>query len=309
MGNGPNILKLSNVFGPLSSSGSSFSAIVVGSGGLSLGGSSSKTVAFGYTISSGLALRGVGVFSQITATSPTGGLALNGNATFNIQLSVSPLSGLTLGGSGVLNPQVVTSPASVAIVRVTGPISSPVTADITSINTRANTEDAHTTAGITNSIQIPPPGNTNYSYWVTTQLKAVTAPAGTINNIRWFAPVSNTFSGNGSVNCYGYQASSYVQANGYSGTTGIKLTTASHAGLVTGSGLVTSGGVVTGGLNSSSPPEVHSFQSNVPLSINGSISATTGAIGNYMIYQLSVGASATPGTTNPETFTWKYDET
>ncbi len=59
--------------------------------------------------------------------------------------------------------------ATVTIRRWTGSSGAPTKTNITSINTRANAEDAHSTAGTSNSILIPTSG-TNYSYWVATRL-------------------------------------------------------------------------------------------------------------------------------------------
>ncbi len=105
--------------------------------------------------------------------------------------------------------------ATVTIRRLTG--AGPTSTDVTSINTRANAEDAHSTAGTTNPIQIPAAG-TNYSYWVVTQLSADTSPSGTINNVKWYTDGANGF-GTG-VTAKGNTATGYVQATGTPGTTG-----------------------------------------------------------------------------------------
>jgi hypothetical protein len=70
--------------------------------------------------------------------------------------------------------------ATVLVRRLTG--AGPTATDITSINTRANAEDAHSTAGTTNPIQIPAAG-TNYSYWVVTRLDVTAGTYTTINNL------------------------------------------------------------------------------------------------------------------------------
>ncbi len=71
-------------------------------------------------------------------------------------------------------------PATVIIERWTGAGATAGTpaafTDITGINTRANAEDAHSTAGTANSVLVPATG-TNYSFWVTTGLN-VTAISG-----------------------------------------------------------------------------------------------------------------------------------
>lgn len=179
--------------------------------------------------------------------------------------------------------------ATVTIRRWTGASGSPTKTDITGINTRANAEDAHSTAGTNNPIQIPGSG-TNYSYWVSTRLSADTSPSGTIDNIRWYSDGSNNF-GTG-VTCKGNSATSYVQATGTLGTTGTQLTTGNHSGL------------------SAAPVDVFTHTSGSPKSLSGSISnPSTGDFGDFFVYQIEVGTSAGPGATAQETFTFKYDET
>jgi len=176
--------------------------------------------------------------------------------------------------------------ATVNIVRLTG--AGPTATTITSINTRANAEDAHSTAGVTNPIQIPAAGS-NFSYWVTTRLIIDVAPTGTINNLKWYTDGTNTL-GTG-VTCVGNAAGGYVQATGTAGTTGTELNQANHAQL------------------SASVTTVFSFTAAGALSISGSTAAGTGQIGNYMVYQFQVGTTASPGATGSETFTWRFDET
>lgn len=183
--------------------------------------------------------------------------------------------------------------ATVQIVRKTG--AAPGTAtDITGINTRANAEDAHSTAGTSNPIRIPAAG-TNYSFWVTTRLNVTVTPTGTIDNLRWFTDGINNF-GTG-VTCKGAKASTgvdagYRQATGTAGTTGTQLTQANHSGL------------------DEAPADIFTFTSASPKSLTGSISnPTTGQFGDHWVYQTEVGTTASPGATGQETFTWRYDET
>jgi len=175
--------------------------------------------------------------------------------------------------------------ATVQINRLTG--SGPTYTNITAINTRANAEDAHSTAGTTNSILIPTSG-TNYSYWVTTQLEVTAITGGTVDNLRWYTDGSNNF-GTG-VTCKGQEATSYVQASGTPGTTGTQLTTGNHAGL-------------TG-----SPVDVFTFTSGSPKTLTGTTS-TAAKFGSRFVYQIEVGTTASSGATGSETWTWKYDDT
>jgi hypothetical protein len=177
--------------------------------------------------------------------------------------------------------------ATVTIRRHTG--AGPTKTDITSINTRANAEDAHTTAGTTNPIQIPAAG-TNYSYWVCTRLSVDVTMAGTINNLKWYTDGTISF-GTG-VTCKMNTATGYVQATGTAGTTGIQLTTGNYATLA------------------GAPTDAFAFTSGSPKSVTGTMSnPSTGDLGDYVVYQVEVGTTAGPGATPSETFTFKYDET
>lgn len=178
-------------------------------------------------------------------------------------------------------------PATVTIRRLTG--AGPTSTDITSINTRANAEDAHSTAGTTNPIQIPAAG-TNYSYWVVTQLNATTTPSSVINNIKWYTDGTGSF-GTG-ITMKANTATGYVQATGTPGTTGTQLTTGNYATLA------------------GAPVDAFTYISGSPLSVTGSLSnPSTGAFGDRVVYQIEVGTTASPGVTAvAETITWRYDE-
>lgn len=175
--------------------------------------------------------------------------------------------------------------ATVQIVRLTG--AGPTATDITSINTRANAEDAHTTAGTTNSILVPAAG-TNYSYWVVTRLNVTAITSGTVDNVKWYTDGSNNF-GTG-VTCKVNTATGYVQATGTAGTTGTQLTTGNYATLA------------------GAPSDAFGYTSGSPLSVSGSATAT-GQFGDRVVYQIEVGTTAASGATATETFTWRYDDT
>lgn len=175
--------------------------------------------------------------------------------------------------------------ATVLIRRLTG--AGPTATDITSINTRANAEDAHTTAGTSNSILVPAAG-TNYSYWVVTRLDVTAITSGTVDNIKWYTDGSNNF-GTG-VTCKVNTATGYVQATGTAGTTGTQLTTGAYATLA------------------GAPTDAFAYTSGSPLSVSGT-TATTGQVGDRVVYQIEVGTTAASGATAQETFTWKYDDT
>ncbi len=177
--------------------------------------------------------------------------------------------------------------ATVSIRRWTGSSGDPTKTDITSINTRANAEDAHSTAGTSNSILIPGAGS-NYSYWVNTRLSVDTISGGTVDNIKWYSDGSNGF-GTG-VTCVGNSADDYVQATGTPGETGDVLNETNNTELT------------------AAPTDVFGFTSASPKSITGSAS-TTGDVGQFFVYQMVIGTTAGSGATNQETFTWVYDDT
>jgi len=175
--------------------------------------------------------------------------------------------------------------ATVIINRLTG-VSPGSKTDITAINTRVVANDIHSVAGTLNPISIPNTGS-NYSFWATTRLEVTAGLVGTIDNLRWY-PTGTLSTG---VTLIGEAATSYVEATGVVGTSGDELTTISHPGL------------------NGAPEDLTTYNSSSPKSITGSITATTGDVGDRMVYQWVVGSTAQPGQTNSFTFTWKYDET
>jgi len=180
--------------------------------------------------------------------------------------------------------------ATVLIIRKTN-TDGLTTADITSINTRANTTDVHTTADIANPIQIPTDGATKRSYWVVTRLQTTVAPDTLIDNIEWFTDASNTY-GTGIGNI-GETATDYTQATGTAGDEGQELNTSNYSSLTT------------------DPVDVFTFSSGTPNPVAGS---TTDAeeFGDHMVFQVTVTSDAGAGVRpsgGPETFTWRFDET
>lgn len=175
--------------------------------------------------------------------------------------------------------------ATVQIARLTG--ATPNATDITSINTRANAEDAHSTAGTTNSILVPAAG-TNYSYWVNTRLNVTAITSGTVDNVKWYTDGSNNF-GTG-VSARVGTATGYTQATGTPGTTGTELTVGNYPTFTLGNA------------------NAFAYTSASPLSVTGTTSVT-GQFGDRVVYQIEVGTTAASGATASETFTWRYDDT
>lgn len=184
-------------------------------------------------------------------------------------------------------------PATVTIRRWTGSSGGPTKTDITSINTRLNAEDTHTTAGTTNPVRVPSSG-TNYSYWASTRLQASVTPAGTINNIKWFTDGANNL-GTG-LGCNVATGSVYSQATGTSGTSGTELTKVNYD--------------AAGGTLAADPTNAFAYTTGSPLSVSGTLTnPSTGDFGDFVVFQMTVGTTANPGASAQETFTWRYDET
>lgn len=173
--------------------------------------------------------------------------------------------------------------------------------DITSINTRANAQDAHETADVDNPIQIPAAGS-NYSYWVSTRLNCSVTPSGTIDNLRWYSDGSNNF-GTGVTCVVGYADEDDATNDGYRIATGTPGETGTVLNETNYDSLIDQGG-------STYTSDAFGFTSGSPLSIGGSITTpSTGVFGDFVVYQIVVGSTASPGATSQETFTFKYDET
>lgn len=173
------------------------------------------------------------------------------------------------------------------IHRLTG--AGPTGTDITSINTRANAEDSHSTSGTTNPIRIPAAG-TNYSYWVVTRLYYNGSGTGTINNVKWYTDGGNGF-GTG-VTCSVGTATAYTQASGTAGTTGLELTSGNYASFTLGNA------------------NAFTYTSGSPLSVTATVTDPSSEyFGDRVVYQIAVGTTAGAGATPTETFTFQYDST
>lgn len=165
----------------------------------------------------------------------------------------------------------------------------PTATDITSINTRANAQDAHSTGDTSNPIEIPTAGS-NFSFWRVTRLETTTAPDNLIDNIEWFTDGANSY-GTGITND-GNTATGYVQATGTDGVTGIILSVGNYATLA------------------GAPTDMFAHVTGTPLAVAGSTGVTE-QFGDRVVFQVVVGTTATAGTkpATPETFTWRFDET
>lgn len=177
--------------------------------------------------------------------------------------------------------------ATVQIRRWTGAVGAPTKTDVTSINSRLNAEDAHSTAGTSNSILIPTSG-TNYSFWAAFRLNITAIVGGTVNNIKFFTDGANGL-GTG-VTLKGNSATSYVQATGVAGTSGDQLNTTAYSTLA------------------GAPVDAFTWTSASPLAVAGS-STATGDVGDFVVLQVNVASTANSGATPQETMTFRYDDT
>jgi len=176
-------------------------------------------------------------------------------------------------------------PATVQIRRWTG--ATPTKTDITSINTRLQADDTHTTAGTTSPILIPASG-TNYSYWATTALYVSAITSGTVNNIKWYTDGANSL-GTGVGLLVSGAASTYTQATGTTGTTGTVLNNTNYPGVGT-------------------PVSAFTYTSGSPLAITGSTTSAAD-VGTLVVLQITVDNTAGQGASATETITWQYDDT
>lgn len=144
-----------------------------------------------------------------------------------------------------------------------------------------------------NPIPIPAAG-VAYSFWCTTGLNVTVAPTTAINNIRWNTDGTNNLTSGVTIEVADQtldRATEYEQA-------------------VTG-GPNGGGQIMTTGITAvtTQSDAFSTYDSGSPLTVAGSIAATTGALGEFVVYQFKVSNTATPGPTGQETITWSFDET
>lgn len=151
-------------------------------------------------------------------------------------------------------------------------------------NLRHKTDDNSSGTDTTYPL-VKPSSGTNYGYIATLALACTTAPAGTINNVKFYTDGTNSY-GTG-VTVKGITTSSYAQATGTQGTSGDLSSSVYTAGA-----------------------DIFGWTSGSPLSVAGSLSnPSTGKISDYVRMQMALSTSVTPGTTAGETLTFRYDET
>lgn len=176
------------------------------------------------------------------------------------------------------------------MIRWTGASGSPTKNEITAAGTdRASTSDTFN-PGTANPIPVPGAGS-NYSYWVVTRLSASAGATTAINNIRWYTDGTNSL-GTG-VSLAVATATVYKQATGTTGTTGDLLNSSFY----------------TSGLTPTTAANATAYTSAAPITVAGSIGSTTGDFGDFVVYQVAVTTTASPGVATESGITWQYDET
>lgn len=130
------------------------------------------------------------------------------------------------------------------------------------------------TADANDPIPVPPSG-TNYSYIKQNRFKCTVAPSNTVNNLKFYTDGAN---GLGTGVSIGAKTDASYTNPATQGTTQLSGTT-----------------------------DIFTYTSGSPLSVTGSTSGT-GSFGDYVVSQMGVASTASPGTTPSETLTFQYDE-
>ena len=181
--------------------------------------------------------------------------------------------------------------ATVDAIRKTGVAGSSTNTTLTDTSTRACTDD-NPAPGNDFTIPIPSSGS-NYSYWVTNRLSVVSNADGhTLDNLRFYVTTHNVPTGvtiNVAKASTGSNAG-YRQATGTQRQSGNQLNQTNHTGL------------------DASPLDLFTLVAGSPLALAGS-TTSTGELGDHVVWQVAVGAAASPATPAPaEGLAFRYDE-
>lgn len=136
-----------------------------------------------------------------------------------------------------------------------------------------------TTDGATTFIPIPT-GGTNYSWRKSLKLNVTGAPSGSVANLRFYTDGTSWGTG---VTPYAINTGTYTQAS-----------TSDNSALIP------------------SGVDATTYTSSSPMTVNAGtvLTATTGyGTQNYVVMQIGVAATASPGTTAARTITYRVDET
>ncbi len=189
-------------------------------------------------------------------------------------------------------------PATVAVYVETGPNATPVEADTTALgppNIRFKTAD-DATIDANNPIPIPASG-TNRSFWKHIFLKANGGTFTQIDNVKFFTDGTGfgtgitTFVGDETPTKNSGSTAGYDQATGMVGSDGDELTTHTNITAKTDAFTFTSGSPKT-----------------VSISETSNIIDAVGETTNYVVGQMDVASTASPGDLADETWTFQYDE-
>jgi hypothetical protein len=132
------------------------------------------------------------------------------------------------------------------------------------------------TVDLINKIPIPGSG-TNYSYCKNFQFSCTVTPSNVLDNLKVYSDGTDSMG------------------------TGVDLLVKDSATYVDPTTTTTS--AVSG------TSSIFGYSSGAPLAITGSLSnPSTGAFGDYIVMQMSVASTASPGTTTSETLTFSFDE-
>lgn len=133
------------------------------------------------------------------------------------------------------------------------------------------------TVDANNPIPIPGAG-TNYSWIKHMRFNCTVAPANAINNLKVYSDGASGLGTGMDLLCKTVASGSYVNP------------VSNAATLVTGQ------------------TSVFTYTSGSPLAVTGSIAATTGEFGDYLLSQFSVASTAAQGTSGSEVITFSFDE-
>jgi hypothetical protein len=150
--------------------------------------------------------------------------------------------------------------------------------ETTITNSRFCTED-EVNPGTTYPLVKPEAAATNYSYKKTVFLNADTSPSGTINNVKFYPAGAIGWTG---VTVEVKAVDTYTEPTGTPEVTG----------------------------DDNNGTDIATYSSGSPLALTGSIdNPNTGKVSQYLELQAVLADTAVAGTLDPETCTFRYDET
>jgi hypothetical protein len=164
--------------------------------------------------------------------------------------------------------------------------------DITGSRTYFTTSDNHYDTDPLYPVPVPPSVD-NYSFWAHLRLNCTVAPDTALDNVEFYL---DAWAGGAGIDWLGATANigadeGYRVATGTISETGTELTQANHSGLV------------------SAPVDPFLWTSGSPLVVPGSIGASTGYFGAFVVLQAVVTPTADGAAQADTGFTFLWDET